>query len=140
MPPTTLPAKVARDGEDYAVHMAARLLTGSFTLYTDCAGTLGCCIDRHLAVGSANTRAHIWAKSFDVGGLDQAQFKKLPAHASMSDVRDGKLTAFERLGNHKSDALAKKGAGEVRLPADDIMLLRDFLALARSTLKFLGPS
>ena len=138
VPPDFLPAQVARDGEDFAVLMAARHLAGTFTLYTDCAGTLSCSLDPLVGSRPSNTRAHLWAQAHGVGGLEGMVAKKVPAHATVYDVREGKLTAFERDGNHKADALAKQGAALVRHTEADRLLLRGFLSLARSALKFMA--
>ena len=56
------PMQEARDGEDYAVFMAAQLVDVAqpCELFLDCAGTLGCLLGAaEKAVAPSNARAHL---------------------------------------------------------------------------------
>ena len=96
-------------------------------MYPDCRGTLQCCHDRVHACRAANIRAHLWGQIFMDDGLSGATFKKVMAHASMVDVREGRLSEFERTGNHEADRLAKQGAALSRHDPQDTLLAKGML-------------
>ena len=79
VPPSILPQQVARDGKDSAVSMAVRFIAGTLSLYTVCASTLACVVDRGTATRPSKTRAHSWAKIFGEEGLGRISPKKCPA-------------------------------------------------------------
>ena len=82
--------------------------------HTDCAwveasfkGGRRCC------TGGQHVHADIWLeiwRCLDDIGPDQVEVRKVKAHASLTDVEMGRITAADRIGNGWADEAAKKGA------------------------------
>eukprot|EP00959_Pyramimonas_sp_CCMP1952_P081299 1698521-Pyramimonas_sp.AAC.1 len=81
------PRQEARDGEDYANHMAAFLCEGHVDFQTDCVGTVACAQrGATWACRPGSPRAHMWNAfyaSFD--GSRSYTVTKVLAHASAAD-------------------------------------------------------
>ena len=59
VPWESAPAQVARDAEDYAVFMLTRVATQPFTIYVDCAGTVGAARNPLAGTKPRHLRAHL---------------------------------------------------------------------------------
>jgi hypothetical protein len=129
VPSDEAPEQVARDGEDYAVFMCAVVATPPFRLHIDCAGTLACVqLGKAYAAGADNARAHLWTNFWAQFEGESVSATKTLAHASATDVEQGRSTHWERAGNGHADRSAKLGAVDHGLPQDSV---DNFLGLAQ---------
>eukprot|EP00959_Pyramimonas_sp_CCMP1952_P449524 9412227-Pyramimonas_sp.AAC.2 len=58
----------------------------------------------------------------------------------MTDVREGRLSEFERTGNHEADRLAKEWASLSMHAPPETLLAKGCLSLARDFLKYITKS
>eukprot|EP00959_Pyramimonas_sp_CCMP1952_P252003 5265524-Pyramimonas_sp.AAC.1 len=89
---------------------ARQLVMGSCQVMSDCKGSVGCCHRLEAASGPGNPRAHLWRRMKMNDDFCRAPVLHVKAHASMSDVREGVISQFDRAGNMGADELAKAGA------------------------------
>ena len=103
------PEQWARDGEDYSVFMATILARGEYTIYGDCAATLGIgAAGPPAGTAPREKRAHLWTKVWT--RVERLNIIKTKAHATMEDCDKGLSTEWERRGNSWADHFAKLGA------------------------------
>ena len=109
VPIELLPCGVARDGEDNAVLMAARLSVGRLVIRAGCEGTVRLINGpRQRATSEYEIRAHIWTQTF--AAHPELSAVKVAAHATAWQVATGEVPAWERAGNGHADRLCKLGA------------------------------
>ena len=101
------PAQVARDGEDYAVYMLTSVAQQPFSIYVDCAGTVGAATDPLVGTKPRHLRAHLWDEIWK--SFKDLQVHKTKAHATETDVLQGITTRWEMQGNALADEYAKAG-------------------------------
>ena len=133
------PYQQARDGEDYALHMAPFLVEAPFVIYVDCQGTLdSLCRPPAFSTGPSNERAHLWLPFW--AGFEPSDFEahKTKAHTSHADVGRGLTTAWERKANALADTYAKLGAGLHRLNEQDRWLYEALLLTVQETALWVG--
>jgi hypothetical protein len=118
VPFSEAPGQAARDGEDYAILMAANLLEEPFHLYVDCAGTIGSVRNPAKATAVGNPRAHLWGKIHAFLGGVVFDITKVAAHTTSKDVEAGRITLWEQRGNQSADRYAKLGAW-LHLPREE---------------------
>ena len=114
VPRNLCPSQSARDSEDYAVLMASRHAAGRYMLHSDCNATVACGQDLASGTGLGQPRAHMWRQAAAGDALEDVTFSKVLAHATWNDVVEGRITAWQRDGNHAADAPAKAGAAVIR--------------------------
>ena len=108
--------------------MLSEIAVEPFTLYIDCAGTLGAAQDPSIAKRPRHTRAHLWGRVWAV--FDNLQARKTLAHATESDVTRGLTTQWERQGNDLADRYAKLGADLHELEQGHILEVQALASLA----------
>jgi hypothetical protein len=95
---------------------------------------------------AANKHAHlwrlVWAKLTDLGGsVDQwLSVTRVPAHTTLDDVDNGLLSAFERCGNARADALARAQAQLAGPPPDALASVARLLALQKCVSHWIGEA
>ncbi|CAK0911089.1 unnamed protein product [Prorocentrum cordatum] len=139
VPLSMAPRQEARDGEDYAYHMAAFLCEGHVDFQTDCAGTVACAQrGAAWACRPGSPRAHTWNAfyaSFD--GSRSYTVTKVLAHATAADVEADRTTWRQRAGNRLADDAAKEGA-KLALADDQLDLAYGLDLIARQAMLFTG--
>ncbi|CAK0889681.1 unnamed protein product [Prorocentrum cordatum] len=139
VPLSMAPRQEARDGEDYAFHMAAFLCEGHVDFQTDCAGTVACAQrGAAWACRPGSARAHMWNAfyaSFD--GSRSYTVTKALAHATAADVEADRTTWWQRAGNRLADEAAKEGA-KLALADDQLDLAYGLDLIARQAMIFTG--
>ena len=104
------PSQVARDGEDYSILQCSKMVMGTYQVKSDCKGSVRCCHDLDSAAGPKNLRSHIWKRTRSNEDFHQVIVSHVKAHTTMSDVREGVISSFDRDGNALADKYAKEGA------------------------------
>ena len=107
------PFQTARDGEDFAILMAASGCVDTLSdhsYFIDCSGTVSAFRDPIGSVGSGSRSAHLWSRIHHVYDAGPPAITKVRAHCSWGDVEAGRTTAFCKLGSDRADELAKRGA------------------------------
>ncbi|CAK0790404.1 unnamed protein product, partial [Prorocentrum cordatum] len=139
VPLSMAPRQEARDGEDYANHMAAFLCEGHVDFQTDCVGTVACAQrGATWACRPGSPRAHMWNAfyaSFD--GSRSYTVTKVLAHASAADVEADRTTWWQRAGNKLADEAAKEGA-KLALGDDQLNLAYGLDLIAWQAMIFTG--
>ncbi|CAK0843333.1 unnamed protein product [Prorocentrum cordatum] len=136
-PLSMAPPQEARDGENYACHMAAFLRAGHVDFQTDCAATVACAqrgAARARRAGSS--RAHLWNAFYTA--FDDSRIytvTKAPAHASAADAEADRITWWQRAGNRLADEAAKEGA-KLALPDDQLALAFGLDLIARQAMLY----
>ena len=114
------PAQVARDGEDYAVYMLTSVAQQPFSIYVDCAGTVGAATDPLVGTKPRHLRAHLWDEIWK--SFKDLQVHKTKAHATETDVLQGITTRWEMRGSrHHDTALpGSKSPSKNRIPCGEM--------------------
>ena len=124
MPPELLPTQSARTGEDFAAVQVLRGVVGQYELLSDCKGTVGAIQHLERTKGPTSLYAHLWSQVGDAG--EGATARHIPAHTAASAVERGLITALEREGNIRADALAKQGAALQAADDNQVLILEGF--------------
>ena len=139
VPYKAAPVQQARDGEDYALHMASFLLLPPFEIYVDCAATVRCLQSpAEYSTGVSNDRAHLWAPFWANFTAEDFKAHKTKAHATAADVERGASTHWERTANAHADALAKKGAACHAVDKDALWLLLGLTEIVSGAVAWAG--
>ena len=139
VPISMAPRQEARDGEDFAYHMAAFLCEGHVDFQTDCAGTVDCAQrGAAWACRPGSPRAHMW-NAFYASFDDSRSYTvtKVLAHATAADVEAERTTWWQRAGNRHADEAAKEGA-KLALPEDQLDLAFGLDLIARQAMLYTG--
>ena len=108
VPVDALPSQTSKDGEDFAMQMAADLVEAPFQLRGDCATTVNTANGPAAWACRPGSRgAAVWGRWFSTHG--GAVVVKVLAHATSVDVMEGRITEWERKGNAQADHYAKMG-------------------------------
>ena len=133
------PWQASRDGEDYAMYMAALgCVTGPATYHVDCAATVSAARSPKFAVSAACSRAHLWTRFFHVHDGESPPVVKVKAHSSWVDVERGLSTPFHKRGSDEADKLAKLGARCHPSTAHAALKLRVVESVARQAARWAG--
>ncbi|CAK0788106.1 unnamed protein product [Prorocentrum cordatum] len=139
VPLSMAPRQEARDGEDYACHMAAFLCEGHVDFQTDCTGAVDCALrGAAWACRPGSPRAHMWNAfyaSFD--GSRSYTVTKVLAHATAADVEADRTTWWQRAGNRLADEAAKEGS-KLALTDDQLDVAYGLDLIARQAMIFTG--
>ncbi|CAK0863284.1 unnamed protein product, partial [Prorocentrum cordatum] len=113
------PFQTAKDGEDFAVWMLSRYLGPSIIeINIDCASTVSCLkLGRKYATAANKPNAHLWSAVYASLDVDSLNVNKVAAHCTDIDVREGRISECQWLGNAHADRLAKAGAALHRVSA-----------------------
>ncbi|CAK0841177.1 unnamed protein product [Prorocentrum cordatum] len=113
------PFQTAKDGEDFAVWMLSRYLGPSIIeINIDCASTASCLkLGRKYATAANKPNAHLWSAVYASLDVDSLIVNKVEAHCTEIDVREGRISEGQWLGNAHADRLAKAGAAVHRVSA-----------------------
>ena len=79
------PAQDARDGEDYAVFMLTEIAALPFTIYVDCAGTVGAASNPLVGTKPRHLRSHLWDRIWE--SFEVLHVHKTKAHATETDIQ-----------------------------------------------------
>ncbi|CAK0844578.1 unnamed protein product, partial [Prorocentrum cordatum] len=139
VPLSMAPRQGARDGEDYAYHMAAFLCEGHIDFQTDCSGTVACALrGAAWACRPGSPRAHMWNAFY--ASFDSSRSytdTKVLAHATAADVEADRTTWWQRAGNKLADEAAKEGA-KLALADDQLDFAYGLDLIARQAMVFTG--
>ncbi|CAK0807698.1 unnamed protein product, partial [Prorocentrum cordatum] len=119
------PQQTSKNAEDFACWMLCEVAgPGALELNIDCSSTVAC-LRRGKAYATAAGRpgAHLWSRFFATFEPGDYDVRKVPAHCSMVQVREGRLTEAQLRGNRLADAYAKRGA---QCHAVDPQVVREF--------------
>eukprot|EP00959_Pyramimonas_sp_CCMP1952_P352091 7377121-Pyramimonas_sp.AAC.1 len=83
--------------------MVSRQVLGSYTVLSDCKGTLAHCRSPNLAVGAGDPIANVWKMIAQNEEFHPQAFKHVKGHATPTDVIEGVLSDFELTGNATAD-------------------------------------
>ena len=128
------PAQEARDGEDYAVFMLTEVAALPFTIYVDCAGTVGAAGNPLVGTRPRHLRAHLWDRIWEC--FEELQVHKTKAHATETDVLQGITTHWEMRGNSLADEYAKAGVEMHGLTAQHCLEVRALAKIAYHAAKW----
>ena len=106
------PRQGARDGEDYAYHVASFLCEGQVAFQTDCQGTADC-VQRgaQWASRAGSPRTRLWSAANAAFETDLGHaVTKVLSRAAKADISAGKATYWQRHGNKRADRFAMAGA------------------------------
>ena len=126
------PLQQARDGEDYAWHMASFLVQPPFHGCVDCKVTFQCLMGpAEYSAAASKQRAHLWGPFW--ASFEPSDFKasKTKAHTTAQDVERGVTTHWERAANKLADDYAKLGASYHNITDDDRLLHQALTAIAK---------
>ncbi|CAK0793246.1 unnamed protein product [Prorocentrum cordatum] len=113
------PFQTAKDGEDFAAWMLSRYLGPSIIeINLGCASTASCLkLGRKYATAANKPNAHLWSAVYASLDLDSLIVNKVAVLCTETDVREGRISEFQLLGNGHADRLAKAGAALHRVSA-----------------------
>ena len=128
------PAQVARDAEDYAVFMLSKVAALPFTLYIDCAGTMGAARNPQVGTKPRHLRSHLWDDVWK--HFKELQVHKTKAHATEADIVHGATTRWQMDGNTLADQYAKLGVEAHGITAQQCLEIRALTKIAYHAAKW----
>ncbi|CAK0860087.1 unnamed protein product [Prorocentrum cordatum] len=98
--------------------LAAAAPADGLEINIDCASTVSCLkLGKKYATAANKPNAHLWSAVYASLDVDSLIVNKVAAHCTEIDVREGRISEFQLLGNGHADRLAKAGAALHRVSA-----------------------